>query len=327
MITIILNRYGKKESMEISPCYEKVLLTLWKLGLDRDPEKYTLKELGATFTYETPEEHQMVRIINANDTLMDALLALMRMREQPELILESIEPAIQKGRCSSIDHLDALIDYAIDSNCSYEAEFLFPISGTVVRQNGKAMDADPLLLYYLDGQINHAMERVQRQSMQNLALHFWEIGDLYEKILDVKWQIRKRGKSLIGSVKFLLADELTSDEYQGIAETIELINSHELAFRLNQWSTLTGEGLLYIRLCDESGSYAVLTVDEAGSEDGEVCLCPDCQEKLRRGEPLIPKGADPKPGDLCWDDIIRCAGDAARTLAELQEACDEEDDE
>lgn len=322
MITLILNRYGKKESMEISPCYEKVLLTLWKLGLDRDPEKYTLRQLGATFQYETPEEHQMVRIISGNDTLMDALLALMRMRDQNDIILENIEPRIQKGHIASISQLDAQIDHAVFSNTEYEAEFLFPISGTLVTQGGKIAKADPMLLYYIHEQINDAMEQVQRQTLRNLAQHFWEMGDLYSKILDVKWQIRKRGKTLVGSVKFLLSDVLTDEEGQGIAETIEMLNSQELAFRMNHWSTVTGEGLLYIRLCDEDDNYALLNSDgSCGAEDHD-CLCPDCQEKLHGGQ-----GGIQKPGDLCWDTVLRCAGDAASALAQLREACDEEDED
>ena len=42
MITIILNHHNKYAEVDMPAMYEKLQLALWKLGLDRVPEKYTL---------------------------------------------------------------------------------------------------------------------------------------------------------------------------------------------------------------------------------------------------------------------------------------------
>ena len=52
--------------------YERVALALWTIGLDRDPEKYTLRRLGAEFISTTEEESRMVRLIDPGNTLMQA---------------------------------------------------------------------------------------------------------------------------------------------------------------------------------------------------------------------------------------------------------------
>ena len=49
MITIILNHHNKYAEVDMPAMYEELQLALWKLGLDRVPEKYTLQDLEATF--------------------------------------------------------------------------------------------------------------------------------------------------------------------------------------------------------------------------------------------------------------------------------------
>lgn len=43
MLTIILNHHNKHAEVDMSAMYEELQLVLWKLGLDRVPEKYALK--------------------------------------------------------------------------------------------------------------------------------------------------------------------------------------------------------------------------------------------------------------------------------------------
>ena len=51
MITIILNHHNKYAEIDMPAMYEELQLALWKLGLDRVPEKYTLQDLEASFRY------------------------------------------------------------------------------------------------------------------------------------------------------------------------------------------------------------------------------------------------------------------------------------
>jgi uncharacterized protein Smg (DUF494 family) len=60
MIRIEMNRLKHTVVLELPTDYEHVLVSLWKLGLDRDPVKYTLRELKVVFHYDTSEEHQMI---------------------------------------------------------------------------------------------------------------------------------------------------------------------------------------------------------------------------------------------------------------------------
>ena len=51
MIRIEMNRLKHTVVLELPTDYEHVLVSLWKLGLDRDPVKYTLRELKVVFHY------------------------------------------------------------------------------------------------------------------------------------------------------------------------------------------------------------------------------------------------------------------------------------
>ena len=69
MIQLKINHMDHKAVLTVPTDYERVTLALWTLGLDRDPEKYTLRQLEAEFTYTTEEESQMVRLIDPRDSL------------------------------------------------------------------------------------------------------------------------------------------------------------------------------------------------------------------------------------------------------------------
>ena len=79
MIQLKINNMDHKAILTVPTDYERVTLALWTLGLDRDPEKYTLRQLEAEFTYTTEEESQMVRLIDPRSSLMNALCFLSEM--------------------------------------------------------------------------------------------------------------------------------------------------------------------------------------------------------------------------------------------------------
>ena len=67
------------------------------LGLNRDPHMYTLGELNAVFSYDTPEEHQMVRLIDMNNSLHFALCSLHEMLAPPAPYAQQLRKKLQSG--------------------------------------------------------------------------------------------------------------------------------------------------------------------------------------------------------------------------------------
>ena len=76
MITIILNHHNKYAEVDMPAMYEELQLALWKLGLDRVPEKYTLQDLEATFRYQSPLEYFVLRLLEGEMNLLDAVSAI-----------------------------------------------------------------------------------------------------------------------------------------------------------------------------------------------------------------------------------------------------------
>ena len=83
MIQLKINNMDHKAILTVPADYERVILALWTIGLDRDPEKYTHRQLDAEFTYTTEEESQMVRLIDPRSSLMNALCFLSEMVYPP----------------------------------------------------------------------------------------------------------------------------------------------------------------------------------------------------------------------------------------------------
>ena len=79
MIQLKIKHMDHKAILTVPAEYERVTLALWTIGLDRDPEKYTLRQLEAEFTSTTEEESQMVRLIDPRSSLMNALCLLSEM--------------------------------------------------------------------------------------------------------------------------------------------------------------------------------------------------------------------------------------------------------
>ena len=83
MIQLKIKHMDHKAILTVPTEYERVTLALWTLGLDRDPEKYTLRQLDAEFTYTTEEESQMMRLIDPRSSLMNTLCLLSEMVYPP----------------------------------------------------------------------------------------------------------------------------------------------------------------------------------------------------------------------------------------------------
>lgn len=52
MIRIIMTHLKHSVELQLPTDYEHVLVSLWKLGLKRDPARYTLRELKVVFKYD-----------------------------------------------------------------------------------------------------------------------------------------------------------------------------------------------------------------------------------------------------------------------------------
>ena len=103
MIQLKINNMDHKAILTVPADYERVILALWTIGLDRDPEKYTLRQLDAEFTYTTEEESQMVRLIDPRSSLMNALCFLSEMVYPPYPASERIHKKMAAGGYASED--------------------------------------------------------------------------------------------------------------------------------------------------------------------------------------------------------------------------------
>ena len=103
MIQLKINNMDHKAILTVPADYERVILALWTIGLDRDPEKYTLRQLDAEFTYTTEEESKMVRLIDPRSSLMNALCFLSEMVYPPHPVAERIHKKMAAGGYAVID--------------------------------------------------------------------------------------------------------------------------------------------------------------------------------------------------------------------------------
>lgn len=299
MIKMVLKRFDRTVELNVPAEYEHVLLCLWRLGLDRDPAKYTIRQLEAVFSYDTPEEHQMIRLIDAGDTLLDALVLLHQMMVPPYPIAVRVRAKILSGAYQSGVSFAADMDDLISKEAEYEAQFFFPIFGELVDKHGNAESAPALLMAEYEQMIENVLSRLQLQSLHSVPALFSDVDGAYQKLLSASWCVERLGNTLIGKLVLLLTDLLTEEEASDTAEKIEMIHSVDFAIRLKQWSVLTDQGLLFIRLCDENGDYSVILPDELDgldddNETDEPCLCPECQERLRRQAGTVPSEIDPE---------------------------------
>ena len=135
MIQLKINNMDHKAILTVPADYERVVLALWTIGLDRDPEKYTLRQLDAEFTYTTEEESQMVRLIDPRNSLMNALCFLSEMVYPPYPVAERIHNKMAAGGYASEDdffiEMEKLVyDQNLDMHIFYAPVFELPMTGS-----------------------------------------------------------------------------------------------------------------------------------------------------------------------------------------------------
>ena len=212
MIQLKINHMDHKAVLTVPTDYERVTLALWILGLDRDPEKYTLRQLDAEFTYTTEEESQMVRLIDPRDSLMNALCLLSEMVYPPYPVAERIHKKMTAGGYASEDDFFIEMEKLVyDQNLDMHI-FYFPISGEVVNKRGLVRKAsDPLLLKY-EHLIHSAIHRVQRQISGSETKLFEDVNGVYQKLMGASWSVDSVSGFLVGQVLLFLTEPLTEDE-------------------------------------------------------------------------------------------------------------------
>ena len=286
MIRLKMNYMNHSIELQLPTDYEHVLVALWKLGLKRDPGKYTLSELSAVFQYDTPMEHQMIRLIDSGNTLLFALRSLHEMMTPPPAIADQLRRKIWEGHYNTADEYYLDLEKLVFGRDLRQTYYLFPISGQLLDKagNGKRAPLDTMMDY--EDLISQAISDVVFQSLSWDSELFSDVEGAYQKIMSAGWSVENIEGMLYGHVTVFHTEPFTEEEYADVAEKIEMFNATEFAIRLKQWSVLTDDGLLFVYLCDEDGDYSVfnsdLREDDADGDD-EPCMCPECQELMRKG--------------------------------------------
>lgn len=288
MITIILKHHNKHTEVDMPAMYEELQLALWKLGLDRVPEKYTLLELNATFRYQAPLEYFVLRLLEDEMSLLDAVSAIYSVTAPPRPIMPQVQ--ILSSCFKSIAELRLEVDRLIKSTAQFGSTCLFPIKGWIVGLDGEMEPAtDSMMLQHAEV-IGEAVQRMQSWIIHDMALCFADTEtdaeeSLFQKILSAKWSVDKRGKKLRGRIDLLLTDELTLEEQEALEEKTRKITTQDMALRLDRWSVLTERGILYINF--GTGREKVFdTVADLEEDDmnnsGECCICPECEAQMKQ---------------------------------------------
>lgn len=288
MITIILKHHNKHTEVDMPAMYEELQLALWKLGLDRVPEKYTLLDLGATFRYQSPLEYFVLRLLEGEMTLLDAVSAIFSVIAPPRPIMPQVQ--ILSSGFKSITELRQEIDRLIEGTAQFGSSCYFPISGWIVGLDGEMEPASDALILQHAEVIGDAVQRIQSWIIHDMALCFADTEtaaeeSLFQKILSARWSVDKKGKKLYGRIDLLLTEDLTHEEQEALEEKSRRITTQDMALRLDRWSVLTDRGILYINF--GTGREKVFDTDEDIVDDDESnccgdCICPECETKLKK---------------------------------------------
>lgn len=284
MIQLKIKHLGHSAKLTFPAKYERVALALWTIGLDRDPEKYTLRRLGAEFTSTTEEESQMIRLIDPGNTLMQALCLLSEMMYPPYPVAEKIHKKMAEGGyASEEDFFIEMESFIYDSDLHLQ-RYYFPVSGEVVDKRGLVRIAsDPLLIKY-ELLISEAIHGVQRQISGSETKLFEDVDGVYQKLMAASWSVESVSGFLVGQVILFLTEPLTKDEAKSAAKKIETLNSSSFPIRLKNWSVLTDEGLLFAYMRDEDGDYDLYDSESEDDDEDQPCLCPECQARMQTQE-------------------------------------------
>ena len=275
MIQLKITHLGHSSKLTFPAKYERVALALWTIGLDRDPEKYTLRRLGAEFTSTTEEEANMVRLIDPGNTLMQALCLLSEMMYPPYPVAEKIHKKMAEGGYASEEDFFIEMESFIYDSDLHLHRYYFPVSGEVVDKRGLVRQApDPLLVKY-ELLISEAVRGVQRQISGSETKLFEDVDGVYQKLMAASWSVESVSGFLVGQVILFLTEPLTKDEAESAAKKIETLNSSSFPIRLKNWSVLTDEGLLFAYMRDEDGDYGLYDSEIEDDDEDQPCLCPE----------------------------------------------------
>ena len=291
MITLTMERLDHAVVLKLPTDHEHVMVALWRLGLNRDPHMYTLGELNAVFSYDTPEEHQMVRLIDMNNSQHFALCSLHETLAPLVPYAQQLRKKLQSGSYRSAKDFYYDMESLVFDPKHMMTYFYFPVSGEVVAKDGSVTKADDDMLCDYHKMIEFAMYTVQSQT------YFWEtelfsdVKGVPEKLAFAGWSIEEMDGVLFGEVLLMHLEPFTDEEMEDLAEKIEQINSIDFAIRMKHWSVLTDAGLLHLYLCSEDGDYSLINPDDFldDEEEADVCLCPHCRKKMAE-QGLSPDG-------------------------------------
>lgn len=284
MIQLKITHLGHSAKLTFPAKYERVALALWTIGLDRDPEKYTLRRLGAEFTSTTEEEANMVRLIDPGKTLMQALCLLSEMMYPPYPVAERIHKKMAAGGYASEEDFFIEMESFIYDSDLHLKRYYFPVSGEVVDKRGLVRKAsDPLLVKY-ELLISEAVYGVQRQISGSETKLFEDVDGVYQKLMAASWSVGSVSGFLVGQVILFLTEPLTKEETESAAKKIETLNSSSFPIRLKNWSVLTDEGLLFAYMRDEDGDYGLYDSESEDDDENQPCLCPECQARMQTQE-------------------------------------------
>ena len=284
MIQLTIRHLDHTAKLKVPAEYERVVLALWTLGLDRDPEKYTLRQLSAEFTFDTDEECRMVLLIDQKFTLRYALGLLSQMMFPPYPVAERIHKKMAAGEYSSEEDFFIEMENLVYDSKLHQHYFYFPVSGEVVDKKGLVRKASDKMILEYEHLICEAIYRVQRQICGSETEMFADVEGVYHKLMGAGWSVESMGEYLVGRVSFFLTEPLTEEEAVAAAEKIEMINSTSFPIRLKHWSVLTDDGLLFAYMCDEDGDYALLAPYDDEDDEDQPCIFPECQARLKEQE-------------------------------------------
>ncbi len=281
MITIILKHQSKHTEVDMPVMYEELQLALWKLGLDRIPEKYTLQDLDATFRYQSPLEYFVLRLLEGDMTLLDAVSTIYSVTAPPRPIMAQVQ--ILSSGFKSITELRQEVDRLIKSTAQFGSTCFFPVRGWLVGLDGEMEPASDAMILQHAEVIGEAVQKMQSWIIHDMALCFAdaETGaeeSLLQKILSARWSVDKRGKKLYGRIDLLLTEDLTTEELEALEEKSRRITTQDMALRLDRWSVLTDRGILYINF--GTGREKVFDMDDDTND--EVSLCPECEAQIKK---------------------------------------------
>lgn len=265
--------------------YEELQLALWKLGLERIPEKYTLQDLEATFRYQSPLEYFVLRLLEGEMNLLDAVSAIYTVIAPPRPIMAQVQ--ILSSGVHAITELRQEIDRMIKSTAQFGSTCFFPVRGWFVGLDGEMEPArDAVMLQHAEV-IGEAVQRMQSWIIHDMALCFADTEtdaeeSLFQKILSARCSVDKRGKKLYGRIDLLLTEDLTPEEQEALEEKTRRITTQDMALRLDRWSVLTDKGILYINF--GTGREKVFDAEEGHEDDydnngnSDNCyICPECE--------------------------------------------------